>query len=134
LSEGKKLSPDEEKLKIIWEKDYLTAAPYLILVFKQLYSIQQDGTKKMHYYNEMSVAIAAGILLTAIHVCTSSLSLYLNFLKIFSFRHNNFCVTVCRISVPDEHSDELWTRNPRDSKPTHKRKIGSARPSWLPCG
>ena len=49
-------------------KDYLTTAPYLILVFKQTYSYLPDGTKKIHYYNDMSVSIASGILLTAIHV------------------------------------------------------------------
>uniref|UniRef100_A0A023F693 Putative nitroreductase n=1 Tax=Triatoma infestans TaxID=30076 RepID=A0A023F693_TRIIF len=58
---------DLKPLKTDWEKEYLTTAPYLILVFKQLYSFKENGMKKMHYYNEMSVAIAAGILLTAIH-------------------------------------------------------------------
>jgi len=58
---------DLKKLKTSWEKDYLTTAPYLILVFKQAYSLKEDGTKQQHYYNEISVAIAAGILLSAIH-------------------------------------------------------------------
>jgi iodotyrosine deiodinase len=55
-------------LKTDWIKEYLTDAPYLILVFKQLYSFKEDGTKRTHYYNEMSVSIASGILLAAIHV------------------------------------------------------------------
>ncbi|XP_037935769.1 iodotyrosine deiodinase 1 [Teleopsis dalmanni] len=47
-------------------KKYLTDAPYLILVFKQMYSFLPDGRKKQHYYNEISVSIATGILLSAL--------------------------------------------------------------------
>lgn len=65
---GEKWVTDLKPLKTSWEKEYLTTAPYLILVFKQVYGLQENGERKMHYYNEMSVAIAAGILLTAIHV------------------------------------------------------------------
>jgi iodotyrosine deiodinase len=59
-------------------KEYLTDAPYLILVFKQLYSYKEDGTKRIHYYNEMSVSLASGILLAAIHVRNSSCTPYIN--------------------------------------------------------
>ncbi|KAG5892008.1 hypothetical protein JTB14_024449 [Gonioctena quinquepunctata] len=58
---------DLKPLRTNWIKEYLTDAPYLILVFKQLYSFREDGQKKMHYYNEQSVSLAAGILLAAIH-------------------------------------------------------------------
>ncbi|XP_054733051.1 iodotyrosine deiodinase [Anastrepha obliqua] len=47
-------------------KSYLTDAPYLILVFKQVYGHLPDGGRKQHYYNEISVAIASGILLCAL--------------------------------------------------------------------
>lgn len=50
------------------EKPYLEEAPYLILVMKQQYHIGEDGTKYTHYYYEISTAIAAGFLLTAIHM------------------------------------------------------------------
>ncbi|XP_045515907.1 iodotyrosine deiodinase 1 isoform X1 [Pieris brassicae] len=50
-------------------KPYLCDAPALILVFRQTHSMREDGKKRMHYYNEISVAIAAGILLTAIQYC-----------------------------------------------------------------
>ncbi|XP_047531640.1 iodotyrosine deiodinase 1 isoform X1 [Vanessa atalanta] len=50
-------------------KPYLSDAPALILVFRQSYSWRADGKKKMHYYNEISVAIAAGFLLAAIQYC-----------------------------------------------------------------
>lgn len=50
------------------EKPYLEEAPYLILVMKQQYHTGEDGTKFTHYYYEISTAIAAGFLLTAIHM------------------------------------------------------------------
>lgn len=59
---------DLQPLRTNWEKPYLTDAPHLILVFKQQYSLKADGSRRNHYYNELSVAIASGILITAIHV------------------------------------------------------------------
>lgn len=53
-----------------YKKPYLSDAPALILVFRQTYSWREDGKKRMHYYNEISVAIAAGFLLAAIQVLT----------------------------------------------------------------
>ncbi|CAH2040129.1 unnamed protein product, partial [Iphiclides podalirius] len=50
-------------------KPYLTDAPALILVFRQTHSWREDGRKRMHYYSELSVAIAAGFLLAAIQYC-----------------------------------------------------------------
>lgn len=66
-------------------KEYLTDAPYLILAFKQIYGnfdskmksvrhsqldfvvgIRSDGTKQQHYYNDISMSIAIGILLCAL--------------------------------------------------------------------
>lgn len=49
------------------EKPYLEEAPYLILVMKQQYHIDDDGVRYSHYYYEISTAIAAGVLITAIH-------------------------------------------------------------------
>ena len=65
---GDQWTTDLKPLQTDWVKEYLTDAPYLILVFKQLYSFKEDGTKRMHYYSEMSVSLASGILLAAIHV------------------------------------------------------------------
>lgn len=65
---GKVWTNDLKPLRTNWIKEYLTEAPYLILVFKQMYSFREDGVKKLHYYNEQSVSIAVGILLAAIHV------------------------------------------------------------------
>ncbi|XP_050311846.1 iodotyrosine deiodinase [Anthonomus grandis grandis] len=63
---GKVWTTDLKPLRTNWVKEYLTDAPYLILVFKQTYSLKPDGGKKIHYYNEQSVSLAAGILLAAI--------------------------------------------------------------------
>ena len=65
---GDQWTTDLKPLRTDWVKEYLTDAPYLILVFKQLYSFKEDGTKRIHYYSEMSVSLASGILLAAIHV------------------------------------------------------------------
>ncbi|GLV43890.1 Iodotyrosine deiodinase [Carabus blaptoides fortunei] len=64
---SKKWKTDLKPLRTNWIKEYLTEAPYLILVFKQMYSFTEDGQKKMHYYNEMSINIAVGMMLAAIH-------------------------------------------------------------------
>uniref|UniRef100_A0A2H1VV79 SFRICE_016443 n=1 Tax=Spodoptera frugiperda TaxID=7108 RepID=A0A2H1VV79_SPOFR len=50
-------------------KPYLSDAPALVLVFRQTHSWREDGKKRMHYYSEISTAIAAGILLAAIQYC-----------------------------------------------------------------
>lgn len=47
-------------------KEYLTEAPCLILIFKQTHGTRSDGKKKDHYYNEISVSIATGLLLCAL--------------------------------------------------------------------
>ncbi|XP_020289469.1 iodotyrosine deiodinase 1 isoform X2 [Pseudomyrmex gracilis] len=63
---GLKWTTDLSPLRTNWIKEYLTTVPYLILVFKQTYSILPNGKKKIHYYHEISVSIACGILITAI--------------------------------------------------------------------
>ncbi|XP_078086613.1 iodotyrosine deiodinase [Mustelus asterias] len=62
---GKKWVSDLKQLRTNWIKDYIDTAPYLILVFKQIYGIIPTG-KKTHYYNEISVSISCGILLAAL--------------------------------------------------------------------
>ncbi|MCE7735859.1 MAG: nitroreductase family protein [Candidatus Heimdallarchaeota archaeon] len=56
-----------------WEKPFLETVPYLIIVFKQRYGNNADGSKKTHYYVNESVGIAVGFLISAIHnagLCT----------------------------------------------------------------
>ena len=64
---GDKWVTDLKFVRTDHEKPYLEEAPYLILVMKQQYRIGQDGVKYSHYYYEISTAIAAGVLITAIH-------------------------------------------------------------------
>lgn len=71
---GKKWTTDLLPLRTDWVKEYLTSAPYLILIFKQTYGVGENGKKKIHYYHELSVSIACGILLTAIQVTENVLS------------------------------------------------------------
>ena len=74
LITGVQWTADLRGLRTDWHKQYLTDAPYLILVFKQAYGFNTDGTKKNHYYNEISVGISAGLLLAAIQVRYSSIA------------------------------------------------------------
>lgn len=69
---------DLKPLKTNWIKPYLTDAPYLICIFKQIYGIKENGKKKVHYYNEISVAIATGLLLAAIQVSKVEFHIGLN--------------------------------------------------------
>lgn len=64
---GDKWVNDLKFVRTTHEKPYLEDAPYIILVFKQAYHVAQDGHKYIHYYYEMSTAIACGILVAAIH-------------------------------------------------------------------
>lgn len=57
---------DLKKLRTNWVKEYLDTAPVLILIFKQVHGFTASGKKKVHYYNEISVSIACGILLAAL--------------------------------------------------------------------
>lgn len=65
---GNKWVTDLQFIGTTNEKPYLEEAPYIILVMKQQYHTGEDGTKFTHYYYEISTAIAAGFLLTAIHM------------------------------------------------------------------
>ena len=57
---------DLNKFGTDWHKEFLDVAPYLIIVFKQIYDLK-NGEKYKNYYVNESVGIACGILLTAIH-------------------------------------------------------------------
>lgn len=59
---------DLEKFETDWHKDFLTKAPYLIVIFRRVYDIENDGSKSKNYYVSESVGIAAGFLITAIHM------------------------------------------------------------------
>lgn len=58
---------DLEPFDTDWNKEFLEIAPFLIVVFKESYSVEEDGTKGKNYYVNESVGIACGFLLAAIH-------------------------------------------------------------------
>lgn len=58
---------DLEPFGTDWNKEFLDIAPWLIIVFKKAYDINEDGSKAKNYYVNESVGIACGFLLTAIH-------------------------------------------------------------------
>ena len=57
---------DLDKLNLSWEKPFLTGAPCLIVIFKEFYRMQPDGTQVKNYYVNESAAIATGLLINAI--------------------------------------------------------------------
>ena len=57
---------DLEPFETDWNKPFLEIAPWLIVVFRRIYEIE-NGVKKNNYYVNESVGIATGMLLTAIH-------------------------------------------------------------------
>ena len=50
-----------------WIKPHITDAPYLIVVFEQAWSRDENGEKHKHYYVRESVGIAVGFLLASLH-------------------------------------------------------------------
>lgn len=57
---------DLEQFDTDWHKPFLEIAPYLIVVFKKTYDLEEGDKKKNYYVNE-SVGLATGMLLSAIH-------------------------------------------------------------------
>ena len=50
-----------------WRKPFIEKAPYIIIVFKKAYDLDDQGVKHNNYYVNESVGLAVGFLLTAIH-------------------------------------------------------------------
>jgi nitroreductase len=64
--------PEEWKKDLLplqtdWEKEFLETAPYLVIVFKKSYDLDEDGNKATTYYTTESCGIACGFLIAAIH-------------------------------------------------------------------
>ena len=56
-----------EPLGTDWHKPFLEAAPWLVVVFAELYGLLPDGSKRKNYYVKESVGIACGLFVAAIH-------------------------------------------------------------------
>jgi nitroreductase len=49
-----------------WHKPFLETAPWLIVIFRRIYDLDENGKKKNNYYVNESIGIACGMLLMAI--------------------------------------------------------------------
>ena len=58
---------DLEPLGTNMNKPFLETAPWLIIVFKKAYNLDENGNKQNNYYVNESVGIACGMLISAIH-------------------------------------------------------------------
>jgi nitroreductase len=56
-----------QPLGTTWEKPFLETAPWLVVVFEQIYEALPGGGKKKNYYPKESVGIACGLFITALH-------------------------------------------------------------------
>ncbi len=74
-------------------KPFLEIAPALIVVFKRIYELNNDGEKLNNYYVQESVGIACGLLIAAIHnaglVCLTHTPSPMNFLEKILKRPSN---------------------------------------------
>lgn len=50
-----------------WEKPYLEIAPWLVVVFEEVWGRGPDGKRRKNYYPAESVGIACGLFITALH-------------------------------------------------------------------
>ena len=48
-------------------KEHITMAPYVVVLFRQIYGIGPGGARRTHYYTTESCGIAAGLFIAAIH-------------------------------------------------------------------
>ncbi len=48
-------------------KAHLTDAPWVVVLFRQVWGLHPDGSKRTHYYAQESCGIAAGLFITAVH-------------------------------------------------------------------
>lgn len=50
-----------------FEKTHITDAPYVVIIFRQMWGVRPDGKRRTHYYTTESCGIAAGMFITAVH-------------------------------------------------------------------
>ncbi len=50
-----------------WEKPFLEIAPWLVVVFEEVWSVGGDGARRKSYYPKESVGIACGLFIAALH-------------------------------------------------------------------
>ena len=55
------------RLGTSWQKPYLEDAPWIVVLFEQRYGVNEDGSRRKHYYVKESAGIAAGVFIAALH-------------------------------------------------------------------
>jgi iodotyrosine deiodinase len=55
------------RLGTSWQKPYLEDAPWIVVLFEQRYGVDEDGSRRKHYYVKESAGIAAGVFIAALH-------------------------------------------------------------------
>ena len=50
-----------------WRKPFLETAPWLVVVFEELWGVAEGGVKRKNYYVPQSVGIACGLFVAALH-------------------------------------------------------------------
>lgn len=58
---------DLEVFDTNWQKPFLEIAPWLVIVFKKIYDLDENQQKIQHYYVSESVGLACGFFLQAVH-------------------------------------------------------------------
>jgi len=58
---------DLKKFETDWNKPFIDIAPWIIVLFKKAYDLDEDGKKMKNYYVNESVGIAAGFFISAVH-------------------------------------------------------------------
>ena len=93
-----------------WHKPFLETAPYLIVVFRQIYDIKNDGSQRKNYYVNESVGIASGFLLAAFHNAGLATLTHtpspMNFLgKILGRPENERAFLLIPVGYPDDEAE-----------------------------
>ena len=117
---------DLEPIGTDWNKPFLEIAPYLIVVFKRSYEIEENKHKHQNYYVTESCGIACGFLLAAIHhaglVALTHTPSPMNFLaKILNRPINEKPFLLIPVGYPVE---ECWV-------PDIRRKVISEICNWI---
>jgi iodotyrosine deiodinase len=56
-----------EPLGTDWHKEFLEVVPWVVVLFEQRYGVNEDGSKRHHFYVKESCGIAAGLFVAALH-------------------------------------------------------------------
>lgn len=50
-----------------WEKPFLELAPWIVVIFEEMYGTNPDGSQRKNYYVKESVGMACGLFIAALH-------------------------------------------------------------------